>query len=158
MQPDSYLDLPLEFDLTTYMIHSSHVARRLHHLETFDLGNRQITIHHTPGETPGNICLQDSRYRILFTGDTFYPGTLWVHLEEADFDKYRESISYLTRLLEQVNHLCPAHNEAYVPKEMLFQALEAFEQIGASQLHAEVLDYARLYYFQGFNIAMPNTA
>jgi glyoxylase-like metal-dependent hydrolase (beta-lactamase superfamily II) len=126
-------------------------------LETFNLGNRQVSVHHTPGETRGNICLQDSRYGILFTGDTFYTGTLWVHLEEADFEKYRESLSYRTRLLDQVKYLCPAHNGAYVPKEM-FKAHEAFEQIAAGQLQANVLNNVRLYHFQGFNIALPNIA
>ena len=37
------------------------------------LGSRQLKIYHTPGHTPGGICIQADQY--LFTGDTlFYDG------------------------------------------------------------------------------------
>jgi glyoxylase-like metal-dependent hydrolase (beta-lactamase superfamily II) len=76
LEPGSYMDLPPGFDPTAYEIRPSPVTRRLCHLDVIDLGKRTLTIHHTPGHSPGSICLLDSRDGLLFTGDTFYPGTL----------------------------------------------------------------------------------
>ena len=155
MSPDSYRNLPSNFDLSTYIIWPSHVTRRLHHLDTIELGDRTLTVHHTPGETPGSICLFDSQYDLLFTGDTFYPGTLWVYLGESDFEDYRHSLTYLVSLLDRVTHLCPAHNEAYVPRDMLRRAFDGFEQIAAGQVTAEVQDNRQVYHFEGFSVALP---
>lgn len=155
MVPGAYLDLPAGFDLATYHIQPSHVTRRLHPLETINLGQRDLVVHHTPGETPGSICLFDLRDGILFTGDTFYPGTLWVHQAEADFEQYRRSLKDLVGLLPQVNHLCPAHNEAYVAKEMLNNAVAGFEQIAAGGMVAEVQGEVQIYRFEGFSVALP---
>ncbi|MEE8389199.1 MAG: MBL fold metallo-hydrolase [Anaerolineae bacterium] len=156
LHPDSYLDLPPGFDPTAYEIQPSLVTRRLRHLETIDLGRRTLTVHHTPGHSPGSICLLDSRDGLLFTGDTFYPGTLYAHFDDSDFNVYRRSIEYLVSLLDQVSHLCPAHNEAYVPKEILARVLDGFEQIIAGQAAFELQDQVRVYRFEGFGVALPH--
>lgn len=158
MQPENYRHLPTDFDLTKYRVYPSTVTKRLHHLESIDLGGRKLTVHHSPGETPGNICLYDSQYRILFTGDTLYPGTLWAHLDESDFESYRKTLNYLTGLLDDISHLCPAHNEAYMPKEMLGRAHEGFEQIAAGTIASEPHREVSLYRFDGFNVALPSSA
>ncbi|MGC5166915.1 MBL fold metallo-hydrolase [Luteimicrobium sp. DT211] len=45
---------------------------------TFDLGSRDLTILATPGHHPTAITLLDPRTGILFTGDSVYPGRLYV--------------------------------------------------------------------------------
>ena len=37
--------------------------------QTFDLGDRTISVVHTPGHTPGSCCFIDPKTRILFSGD-----------------------------------------------------------------------------------------
>lgn len=37
--------------------------------QVFDLGNRKLTVVHTPGHTPGSCCFIDDKSRILFSGD-----------------------------------------------------------------------------------------
>jgi glyoxylase-like metal-dependent hydrolase (beta-lactamase superfamily II) len=157
MHPDSYLELPSEFDPATYEILPSPVTRRLHHLDTIELGQRTLTAHHTPGHSGGSACLLDNRDGLLFTGDTFYPGMMYAHFDDSDFEIYRRSLKHLISLLDQVSHLCPAHNEAYVDKEMLTRTLEAFDQIAAGQAAFEIEDNARLYRFDGFGVTLPNT-
>jgi glyoxylase-like metal-dependent hydrolase (beta-lactamase superfamily II) len=156
MPPGSYLELPPDFDLATYEIQPSRVTRRLAHLETIELGGRELTVHHTPGHSPGSICLLDGRDGILFTGDTFYPGTLYAHFEESDFDAYQRSLQYLTNLLNSVSHLCPAHNEAYVDKHALTRAQDAFFDISSGQAAFELQGEIRIYRFEGFAVALPN--
>jgi glyoxylase-like metal-dependent hydrolase (beta-lactamase superfamily II) len=157
MSPDSYQDLPIGFDPNTYKIRPSSVTRRLRHLDAIELGDRTLTVHHTPGHSPDSICLLDSRDGLLFTGDTFYPGTLFAHFEDSNFEAYLKSLNYLVGLLEQVKHLCPAHNEAYAPREMLVRVLEAFEQIAAGQAAFELQDETQIYRFEGFVVTLPQT-
>jgi len=45
---------------------------------SLDLGNRALTVLATPGHHPTAITLFDPRTGILFTGDTVYPGRLYV--------------------------------------------------------------------------------
>lgn len=152
MEPETYFDLPPDFDLTTYEIKPSQVTRRLTHLSTIDLGQRTLTVHHTPGHSPGSICLLDSRDRILFTGDTYYPSTLVAHLPGSDFDAYRRSIQYLVSLLDQVSFLCTSHNEICAEKDNLIQVQTAIEQIVNEQVDFERLDDTVVYRFEGFAI------
>lgn len=155
MRPGSYRDLPAGFDPTAYEIQPSPVTRRLRHLQAIELGGRILTVHHTPGHSPGSICLLEDRDGLLFTGDTFYPGMLFAHLEGSDFEAYLKSMKYLVTLLDQVSHLCPAHNEAYAPREMLARVLDAFERITAGQVTFELQEETRVYRFEGFGVRLP---
>jgi len=158
MRPEWYLDLPPGFDPALYEILPSKVTRRLHHLDVIDLGGRTLTVHHTPGHSPGDICLLDNRDGFLFTGDVFYTGMNYVHFEDSDFDTYLESLRYLVGLLDQVSHLCPSHNEAYVPREMLARMLDGCEQIAAGEAEFELQDDVRVYRFEGFGLMTPDFA
>ena len=155
MENGLYLELPGGFDPATYEIRPSQVTRRLQHLDVIDLGGRTLTVHHTPGHTPGSICLLDSRDNLLFTGDTFYPGMLFAHFEDSDFDAYQKSIQYLVSLLPQVNHLCPSHNEAFVDKAALAHVQAAFEQIVNDAASFETDGDVRIYRFDGFGLMVP---
>jgi glyoxylase-like metal-dependent hydrolase (beta-lactamase superfamily II) len=160
MGPESYRRLPPTGDPASYEIRPSPVTRRLHHLDVIELAGRRLTVHHTPGHSPGSICLVESRDCLLFTGDTFYPdGTLVVHLPESDFTAYYQSIRYLLALSnrrpEPVSQLCPAHNKAYAPKESLVRVSEAFERIARGQVEYEVQEKTRLYHFDGFRVRLP---
>ena len=155
LSSDSYLDLPPDFDPKTYEIRPAPVTRRLRHLESIDLGRRTLTVHHTPGHNPGSLCLTDNRDGLLFTGDTFYPGMLYGHFHDSDFDLYLQSMRVLVGLLDQVTHLCPAHNEAYVPKDRLLQVLDAFESIAAGEADYELDGGVRVYRFESFGLTLP---
>ncbi len=153
MQPGSYLDLPSDFNLDTYEIRPSRPTRLLSHLEEIDLGRRRLTVHHAPGETPGALCLFDEGNGLLFTGDTFYPGTLWAHQEESDFEAFGSSLKYLAGL-RGVRRLCPAHNEALVPGKMLRAAADAFDRIAAGTVPYEIREGNRVYRFDGFSVSL----
>lgn len=57
----------------------------------FDLGDRMIDIIPIPGHEEASIALYDSKSRLLLTGDTFYPGRLYV----SDWIAFKESIQRL---------------------------------------------------------------
>ncbi len=154
LHPGSYLELPPSFDPASYEIKPSPVTRRLRHLESIELGGRSLEVHHTPGHSTGSISLLESRDGLLFTGDTFYPGMLYAHFVDSDFDAYRRSLEHLLGLLDRVSCLCPAHNEAYVPKEILLRVRDAFARIAAGQADFQVEQNARVYRFEGFGLML----
>ncbi|HEY3378562.1 MAG TPA: MBL fold metallo-hydrolase [Armatimonadota bacterium] len=43
--------------------------------DVVEVGNHHLTVLHTPGHTPGCICLYDAEDGILFSGDTLFAGT-----------------------------------------------------------------------------------
>jgi hydroxyacylglutathione hydrolase len=44
--------------------------------DLIDIGNLQFEVIHTPGHTPGGICLYCKEMQILFSGDTLFQGTI----------------------------------------------------------------------------------
>lgn len=59
---------------------------------TYDLGNRVLDVVPIPGHQQTHVALYDRRHDLLLTGDTLYPGRLYV----SDFTDYRASTARLT--------------------------------------------------------------
>jgi hydroxyacylglutathione hydrolase len=63
---------------------------------TYDLGDRPLTIIPIPGHEASSIAVYDEQTQILLTGDSFYPGRLYIR----DWTAYKKSISRLTQFCE----------------------------------------------------------
>ena len=76
---------------------------------TIDLGERVLDVIPIPGHQPASIAVYDRRTGILLTGDTFYPGRLYVR----DTTAFAESIDRLTAFVKThtVTHMLGAHIE-----------------------------------------------
>ena len=64
---------------------------------TLDLGERSIEVIPIPGHEASHIALYDAQTGWLLTGDTLYPGRLYIR----DFAAYRESITRLLTRMEE---------------------------------------------------------
>lgn len=81
----------------------------------FELGDRTVTVHHTPGHTKGSCCLIDNKSRILFSGDAAninllmnlggasiaqaLEGLLKIKAHEGEFDRnYNGHVGYASFL------------------------------------------------------------
>jgi glyoxylase-like metal-dependent hydrolase (beta-lactamase superfamily II) len=153
--PGSYRCLPEGFDPAAYRIEPSQVTRRLHDADSIDLGGRTVSVLHTPGHSPGSICLLDGLHSILFTGDVLYPGTLYAHFEESDMTAYRSSLDRLAGRLEDVSFICPAHNEARTSVDLARRVSHAFAAIAAGKAVGKADHGTRVYAFHGFRVAVP---
>ncbi|HII05928.1 MAG TPA: MBL fold metallo-hydrolase [Methanotrichaceae archaeon] len=79
--------------------------------DVIDLGEWKLEVIHTPGHSPGGICLYEPRAKVLFSGDTVFPhGNIGRTdlFAGKDADLIR-SIERLTKL--EVEVLYPGHME-----------------------------------------------
>jgi glyoxylase-like metal-dependent hydrolase (beta-lactamase superfamily II) len=121
--------LPAGFDAARYRREPIRPTRFLFDGEIIDLGGRRLEVLATPGHTPDSLCLLDRANRMLFTGDTFYPATLYAHSADANLGDYVKSAARLGALASAVDVICPGHNEARVEGAALTKFAHAFRMI-----------------------------
>jgi len=120
--------------------------------DIINLGERTLEVIHTPGHSPGSMCLLDKKNRILFTGDTFFPGPLYAYPEDVDLDDYIASIEKLQDHLDEYDYLSSGHNEPWVKSEVIPRVAEAFQEIMEGRGEYNEDKGIRRYYFDGFDI------
>jgi glyoxylase-like metal-dependent hydrolase (beta-lactamase superfamily II) len=119
--------LPKGFDRAAYATRPWKITKFMHDGDSIDLGGRSLTIIATPGHTPDAISLLDAANGLLFTGDTYYPGTIWIYLPETNLVAYDASIRRLATLAPQVRMVLGAHNIPVASPSVLPQLVTAFE-------------------------------
>lgn len=84
---------------------------KLHDGDSVTAGKRTLKVVHTPGHSPGAICLYDSKDKTLFSGDTVFPEGGFGRTDLPGGESYRliESLERLTTL--EVDFILPAHME-----------------------------------------------
>lgn len=157
MQPGSYRHLPSGFEPNEYKINPSKITKKLQHSDQIDIGNRILIIHHTPGHSPGSLCIEDKKHNLLFTGDTYYRGTIFLHLPGSSYGKFVESCIYLNSFISKIEALCPGHNECFAPKDDIAFLHEAINDINLDQIKFDVNNKSRFYQFEHFNLRLPLT-
>lgn len=79
--------------------------------ESIDLGDISLEVLHTPGHTPGSICLYEKKEKVLFTGDTVFEGGSFGRTDlGGDSGHIISSLLALTKL--DVDVLYPGHGNA----------------------------------------------
>lgn len=75
------------------------------------LGELELEVLHTPGHTPGSICLYDSGEKLIFTGDTVFPNGGFGRVDFPGGNGL-QLISSLKRLTEvEAERMYPGHDE-----------------------------------------------
>jgi len=161
-QKNLYKTLPKDFDPKAYRILPSKPTHLLKHEELIDLGGRKLKVLHTPGHSPGSICLLDTKSKELFTGDTFYLSSLFAHFPESDFLAYSRTADYLASLAPSISVLRPSHDDSrrqpFAESEFLSRLAKAYQSIKAEKANFSlgVCPYTgvkiRDYRFEGFSI------
>jgi len=90
-EPNTFgLDVPWE---------PSYPAKLLEEGSLLTIGSLTLSVLHTPGHSPGGICLLSYERNILITGDTLFRGTYGrVDLPNADPNRMLESLQRLASL------------------------------------------------------------
>jgi glyoxylase-like metal-dependent hydrolase (beta-lactamase superfamily II) len=72
---DITIPTPETFNPDTYKPFQGNPTGLLNDGDEIEIGNRKLTIYHTPGHSPGHISILDNSKGYLFTGDLLYDGT-----------------------------------------------------------------------------------
>jgi glyoxylase-like metal-dependent hydrolase (beta-lactamase superfamily II) len=120
---------PEGFDVNAYSITPSKATMLLEEGSLINLGGARLKVLHTPGHSPGSICLLDESRRMLYTGDTIYEGTLYAYFSDSDIRDYARSVRRLCYLYERLDLVLPAHNEVPLKPKFLCTVAEAFEKL-----------------------------
>ena len=103
-------ELPKGFDRAKYATKPWKISLFVHDGFKINLGHRDVEIIATPGHTPDAISLLDRENGLLFTGDTYYPGEIWLYRPETNFAAYLASMKKLSTLAPEIKVVLGAHN------------------------------------------------
>ncbi len=141
------------FDTAAYHIRPWTSAGNLRPGDTFDLGGRTLEVIAAPGHTADAIALHDRAAGLLWTGDTFYAGPIWLFMPETDLDAYLATITKLAALAPSLRRVLPAHNTVSAAPSMLASVRDAMRAIRAGALAGTTpAPGQRLYSFDGFSV------
>jgi glyoxylase-like metal-dependent hydrolase (beta-lactamase superfamily II) len=146
--------LPSAVHADSFAIHPWHATGPLNDGQHIDLGGREIEIMFTPGHTPDSLSLLDRKNGLLFTGDTYYPGPIYLFTPETDFAAYARSIARLAKLAPTLQLVLPSHNVPVAQPEALTRLDEAVKKIQTGQAKFVVTNGRREYSFDGFSLLL----
>lgn len=146
--------LPAGVQPAEYTRHSWKTTHWIHDGEKIDLGGRRLEIIFTPGHTPDSIALLDRQHALLFVGDTYYPGPIYLLTPETDFAAYAHSVSRLLKLMPQVHLVLPSHNLPMASPDVLPRLAAAVREIQSGKATFVVTSGYHEYKFDGFSLLL----
>jgi glyoxylase-like metal-dependent hydrolase (beta-lactamase superfamily II) len=146
--------LPAGFDAKAYATKPFHISHWLHDGDKIDLGGRSLKVIATPGHTPDAIALLDATNGLLFTGDSFYLGPIYLYRPETDLDAYVASMKKLAALTPQLKLLLPSHNTPVADPSYLPKVVSAIEQVRRGEIRPIATDGKHEYLFGDFSFLM----
>lgn len=95
---------PLPYHSSTYSVKAASATRLIEDGNVIDLGDRHFEVLHTPGHSPGGICLWEAATGVLFSGDIVYDGPLIEGQTPLEQAQYRNSLERLLKLPVRIVH------------------------------------------------------
>lgn len=89
-------------------MHKMKISKKLNGGESLKMGNTEFEVVHTPGHTPGSICLYDKKQKLLITGDTVFANAVGrTDLDGGDFEQLKKSLERLSKM--DIQKILPGH-------------------------------------------------
>jgi glyoxylase-like metal-dependent hydrolase (beta-lactamase superfamily II) len=126
-------DLPKGFNPKTYATRAWKISHFIHDGFKINLGGRTLEVISTPGHTPDAIALLDRGNGLLFTGDTYYPGPIWLFRPETDLDAYVNSVKRLAALSPELKLVLGAYNIPVAEPSVLPRLVVAIQAVRSGQ-------------------------
>jgi glyoxylase-like metal-dependent hydrolase (beta-lactamase superfamily II) len=127
-------------DTANYHIRPYSLTGFIHDGSVIDLGGRQLEVMIIPGHTPDCVALLDRAAGLLWTGDTYYEGPLWLFFPGTDLEAYEKTITRLASLFPDLKHLHPAHNLPVITPQRLVEVRDGLALVRSGQKKGEALD------------------
>lgn len=120
-------DFPLDFSIDSYQLPKISPQQILHDGDCLDLGERKITVIHTPGHSPGHCCFYEPERKYLYSGDLIYSGCLDAFYPTTDPQLFWQSVKKIQHL--DVERVFPAHHQLNIPVNIINSIEKAFSQL-----------------------------
>ncbi len=120
-------DFPAEFDVDEYQLFHGEPQRILHDGDTIDLGNRSLTVIHTPGHSPGHCCFYEPERKYLYSGDLIYSGCLDAFYPTTDPKQFSQSVRKIQDL--EITQVLPGHHQLSVSVGIIDEIAAAFSRL-----------------------------
>lgn len=146
---DITIPTPETFNPETYTPYQGKPTGLVTDGEVIDIGNRKLVIYHTPGHSPGHICIFDNTNGYLFTGDLLYDETpiyaFYPSTNPVDLVNSLEKISGITH----VSKVYGSHNTLGLEPEILEEVKLAVKFLKEKRL---VKFGTGIHMFNGFSV------
>ena len=113
-------DFPLDFSIDSYQLPKISPQQILHDGDCLDLGERKITVIHTPGHSPGHCCFYEPERKYLYSGDLIYSGCLDAFYPTTDPQLFWQSVKKIQHL--DVERVLPAHHQLNIPVNIILES------------------------------------
>jgi glyoxylase-like metal-dependent hydrolase (beta-lactamase superfamily II) len=145
--------LPAGFDSASFHTRPYTPTERVADGTRIELGGRTLEVMETPGHTPDAVALVDRAAGLLWTGDSFYEGPIWLYVPETDLEAYARSVDRMAALEPSLRKLLGAHNVAASDPRKLLLLKAAVGQVRAGQARAAEREGGRVEFsFDGFSL------
>jgi len=118
---------PESFDLESYSLFHGIPTETFADGDCFDLGNRHVSVIHTPGHSPGHCCFYEPERKYLYSGDLIYRGCLDAFYPTTDPKLFCDSVKRIETL--HVDRILPAHHQLVISDDMIRDVAKAFEEL-----------------------------
>lgn len=130
---DITLPIPKAFHPETFKPFQGKPTRLLQDGDMIDIGNRSVKIIHTPGHSPGHICVQDYETGYLFTGDLLYEGTIFAFYPTTDPHDLIHSLDKIASL-SHIKQIYGSHHTLGLPPTILEEVKYAVQFLNEKDL------------------------
>lgn len=120
-------DFPDDFDPDDYQIFQGNPKRIIHDKDCIDIGNRQVSVIHTPGHSPGHCCFYEEERGYLYSGDLIYKGCLDAFYPTTDPQLFWESVKKVQQF--EIKRILPAHHQLNISVNIIGEIEKGFSKL-----------------------------
>ncbi|MGE1043766.1 MBL fold metallo-hydrolase [Bacillus wiedmannii] len=146
---DITIPTPKTFNPDTYKPFQGNPTGLLNDGDEIEIGNRKLTIYHTPGHSPGHISILDNSKGYLFTGDLLYDGTpVYAFFPTTNPVDLTQSLKKISKI-PNVTKIYGGHNTIGLDASLLKEVRNAVEELKEKD---QVRFGTGIHKFKGFSL------
>ncbi|KAA0965229.1 MBL fold metallo-hydrolase [Sporosarcina sp. ANT_H38] len=146
---DITIPLPATFNAETYKPFQGIPKGLLSDGDEINIGNRILTVYHTPGHSPGHISILDTNNGYLFTGDLLYDETpIYAFFSTTNPIDLVESLEKIAKI-PHVTKIYGGHNTVGISSDILEVVNNAVTSLRENDL---VRFGTGIHKFEGFSV------
>jgi len=146
---DITIPTPETFNPDTYKPFQGNPTGLLNDGDEIEIGNRKLTIYHTPGHSPGHISILDNSKGYLFTGDLLYDGTpVYAFFPTTNPVDLTQSLKKISDI-PNVTKIYGGHNTIGLDASLLQEVGNAVEELKEKD---QVRFGTGIHKFKGFSV------